>query len=121
MTITRNVLIAVAALMAVPVVASAGYSHKPQVSISGSTTHGSLVGARRSSDSLQYIGCYVRDTYTTCVARNASGTTSSCYSYDDGYRQAASAISPSSMVTFQTGSAGVCNFVTVSAMSTYLE
>jgi len=86
MDITRNSLVLFACIGSV---AYAGYTLTAPVVVTSAIAYGSLVDARDSADSTQYIGCYMQVFGSTstalsgsCVARNTSGAVLSCATTD---------------------------------------
>jgi hypothetical protein len=75
-------------LLATTVPTWAGYVSASEVSISSTgdvrLATGSMVGARYSADSTQYIGCYINAApFAVCFARDSAGTFLGCVSHEE--------------------------------------
>jgi len=112
----------VAAALA-PAVALGGQQLAPGVSITSTSTstrvRGSLIGARNSADTLQYIGCQVNYSFGYCWARDAKGTSVQCSSSEAGRMAAMRMVNATSYLDF-TIKAGSCTNIEVSNASRYL-
>lgn len=68
--------------------------------------YGTMIGARYSADTQQYIGCYDSSIYSaneiTCRATDKIGRTTYCYSSDPEYVAAVNAMTDSSYISFRT-------------------
>ncbi len=80
----------------------AGQVNQLQVTVSSGFASGSMVGARNSGDSQQYIGCEVinNGTFVICQAADKTGKPSACASNDLRYVQALKAVTDSSFLYF---------------------
>ena len=88
----------------------AGYVGIHEVDIATSATHifasGSMVGARYSADSKQYIECEIihfgldRSTAVLCSAKDSTGNLADCFSNDPRYVEAVQGMTDSSYIDF---------------------
>jgi hypothetical protein len=109
------------------VAAKAGYFASQPVLLGTSWASGSIVSARTSADTNQYIGCAARTSLSSetgqCWARDAAGNTRSCImnaAADAPLRTTAKAINNTSMVRFEFNTAtGFCTRVDVNQVSEY--
>lgn len=102
-------------------------SNSPVVVYGGGTgVTGSLISARNSSDSTQYIECtseassVSNQAVAQCMARDAAGTSFSCSSTDPKIIAVVQSISESSLVTVESDGNGKCLHVFVANSSRYL-
>ncbi|MGH8049234.1 MAG: hypothetical protein ACREPB_01090 [Arenimonas sp.] len=107
------------ALTAVAGAAMAGLSYSVPVNINDAYKYavGTMYGARASSDTVQYIGCY-HNAYSSggsanCYAVNAAGVSRSCYTTNVNMVDAIRSISDESYIYFQWNTDGTCNYVLV--------
>ena len=82
---------------------------------------GTMIGARYSSDSLQYIGCAV-NAYGgfqngSCSIRDRSGVYAYCYSSDASLIHNMRSIQPHSYIVFSWNESGQCQHVYVNTVS----
>jgi len=122
----RHVLsaFAIAALFCVAPPAHAGIKSNLGVTADPVSRYGNgAVGsARASADASQYISCYA--TYASspgafCVARDAAGTTVSCFTSDPNKVAIVSAMTSYSYVYFSFDATGTCTQILVSNSSYY--
>lgn len=94
-------------LLAATVPTRAGSVSHGGVSIfqySSTETHvnGSMVGARYSADSRQYIGCSLTSApYVQCAAQDSANNFAYCYSYDAGHIDTVQKMTDSSLIAFR--------------------
>jgi hypothetical protein len=115
-----SILCGLLAAIAVPAAAVAGFTANYQVSITNIGASGSVVGARKSNDSLQYIMC-VDGEYAYCIARDSANIVQSCWSVDDHQRAVMRAVGPASSIYFEWAGDGHCSRVFVYNGSQYLQ
>jgi len=98
----------------------AGSVIQPEVYVQVGFASGSMVGARYSTDSQQYIGCRFLNngTFVMCVATDKTGKSAACTSTDPRYATVIKAITGSSYINFEsdlgTGSCIELNVVNAS-------
>ena len=114
-----SMLCLLAAAVAVPTIAAAGYNAAYEVYIEGARAQGTIVGARRSTDPMMYMMCVDGD-YAYCIAVT-SDAVQSCYSIDDHQRAVIRSVGPTSVVYFERADDGHCDRVFVYNGSQYLE
>ena len=102
----------------------AGQKILPEVTITPRAATGSMVGARISTDSNQYIGCDFETTNgpsVTCSARDKTGKYFVCYSYHPAWATVAKAITDSSLITLRGDGVGNCGSLIVENHSSHLK
>lgn len=103
----------------------AGQRELPQVTVVSNGASGSMVGARYSNDSQQYIGCLFYETlidkFVSCTARDRTGKTFTCSSYDPRWVTVVKAISDSSYIGLVGSNNGTCTSLTIENHSRYLK
>lgn len=107
----------------------AGEKDLPEVEIgpTGTYANGSMVGARYSGDSKQYIGCTAymswAGPWTSCFARDKTGTKYFlCNSGDPKWHQVLQAMTDSSRFHITSDSAyGTCQYISVENKSSHLK
>jgi hypothetical protein len=123
---TRHVLsaLAIAALIGVAPVAHAGFKSSFGVTTDPVSRYanGTMGSARASADAVQYMSCYA--TYASsagafCVARDAAGTTVSCFTSDPNKVAIVSAMTSYSYVYFSYDASGTCTQILVQNSSYY--
>ena len=102
----------------------AGYINHYQVSVNTTTrtAYGSMVGARNSADSVQYIGCQLVNSgtpYAICSARNSAGTKGYCTTSNAMHMQQVTGLSNETYLYYQWDTNGKCTYIYSSTMSTY--
>lgn len=80
---------------------------------------GSMSSARDSSDSNQYIGCYVDTGIAVCHAQSSSGTFGMCYTTDPAKMTLARSLDSGSWLIFDWDANGVCTSIQVHNYSYY--
>jgi hypothetical protein len=108
--------------------AQAGSKNPYTVFIQSTFANGTLAGANRSANTVEYIGCYSYRTTgasaTTlgyCFAKDSFGTTRSCSTSDIGAIDTIRSINPSSYIEFGFSTNGAaCSYVYVENSSPYL-
>jgi hypothetical protein len=115
------------ALSSISIPAWAGAESAPEVEIGIFNNgfyfaSGSMAGARYSSDSQQYIGCYLlgHSDFITCWARDKTGKSLVCASNDPGWRSMVKAITDFSHIFF-TARDSICDSGGVTNESIYLK
>ena len=83
----------------------AGSAGAPEVSITRAPTYayarGSMVGARYSADSRQYIGCSINaHPFVVCSAQDSAGNFLGCVSYDAAHIASVQRMTDSSLIHF---------------------
>ncbi|MFT3807545.1 hypothetical protein [Arenimonas sp.] len=108
--------------------ANAGYQQRPQVVVSTAnrTAQGSLIGARRSPDFMQRIGCYFVEfepsfSIAVCEATDAQGNTVSCQTQSPKLIAIAQTVQPGSWLFFSANASGYCNYIQVTQFSFTIE
>ena len=87
------------------------------------TATGSIGSARNSADSVQYIECQTSvnpgatSAGVSCRAKNASGVSYSCYSFNPLIVAVAQSIGPASWIEFVGDASGVCTLIAVNNSS----
>lgn len=105
----------------------AGQKDLPEVEVGTTYAGGSMVGARYSGDSNQYIGCTAYMSWwgpwTSCSARDKTGTKYFlCGSGDQKWHQVIQAMTDSSKLYMTADSAyGTCTYISVENSSTHLK
>ena len=108
--------------------ASAGFkvSSPSSVWISDAYSYasGDLAGVRASTtNTVEYIGCYRQafpgGNWIGCQARNATGTSRSCYSNDPNMADAVAGISDDGYMFFMWDASGTCTYLEVDKFSYY--
>lgn len=104
----------------------AGEVSLPQVFVgpvgAGSGAGGSMIGARYSADTLQFIGCqYISGQFITCGARNRTGQSFFCSSTQPHIAAAAKAITDSSRISIFANASGICDQLSVENESSHLK
>lgn len=110
---TDCLVFCLALLVAAP--ATAGRVTHPPVTFSNGAAYGSMQGARRSADTVQYIGCAINSPdaqfntrYAYCDAVNAQGQRKICYTTDPGMMATAQSVSAYSYISFRTDAQNRC-------------
>jgi hypothetical protein len=80
---------------------------------------GTLMGARNSADSHQYIGCRAHQEIGYCYARDASGHNFMCSSSDPAMLTAMTAVNASSLIVVDM-QAGNCKNLEITNASNYI-
>ncbi|MCO7225003.1 hypothetical protein [Pleionea sp. CnH1-48] len=103
----------------------AGFTNHYQINVSSTTAYGSMIGARNSSDSTQYIVCsyvgFSSNPYGICSARNSAGTSKSCTTTQAHHVEQIRGLSNESYLYFQWDSNGKCTYIYSSTGSMYHE
>jgi hypothetical protein len=114
-------------LLANPVPTWAGASGAPEVLLGPNWALGSLVGARYSADSTQFIGCGVstgiNGPVTECTATDKTGAVAYCFSTDSKFSEVVQTMTSFSFIYFDyvfDGTRNNCNFIGVNNASTTL-
>lgn len=82
---------------------------------------GVLTRTRESADTREYIRCQTSsNSYSSCVARSASGDVLSCMTYDARMAEEIRSISPDSRVVFWVTGVSSCESIHVTHGSDYL-
>ena len=111
--------IALAIVMAVPAIATAGEKLKAEVNVNTyyQFAEGSMGSVRNSRDSIQYIGCYSaanRDGFLGfCKARDASGVIRACSTNQEHLVRQMTAVTDSAYIYFAWGEFGECAWIEV--------
>ncbi len=116
-----------AASAVLPAVATAGLTSTHEVGIAptpyvaGRTrAQGSMMGARNSADSVQYIGCRANQEIGYCYARDKAGKTFMCSSSAPAMLTAITAVNASSWLIIDADSIGICRNLEITNMSRYI-
>jgi hypothetical protein len=106
----------------------AGYVGHQEVSIRRVTTtyvtaSGTMVGARYSADSRQFIGCSLNTTpYVQCTAQDSANNYAYCYSYDAGHVNQIQRMTDSSTVVFELNPSDLaCSIIRIYNSSSTLK
>lgn len=113
------VLAFVAVLLAAAGIAQAGYKYLIPVYINDASryAHGSLDGALRSADGIQYIGCR-RSTFSVyCFAMNDVGLLRTCSTSDPTMMNLVHAMSNKAYLVFYWDTAGNCTSISTAELS----
>ncbi|NVJ62216.1 MAG: hypothetical protein HWE27_17650 [Gammaproteobacteria bacterium] len=102
----------------------AGSTFYSEVGISGDAAWGSMVGARKSDDNVQYIGCSVygnnSSPYIVCRARSAAGDRFHCRSSEQHFIDQIYALD--SQANFYMQREGeICSLIYTGVSSTFTE
>ncbi len=123
-----NRRIALASLISVAVAspALAGYGYLQEVSVTSTSAQGSVSGARRSADAVQYIYCAASATLSgavsgSCNARDKLGNVRSCSTTVPAMIDAIQSIDDSSFILFQVNGSGQCSSISVYRGSQYMD
>lgn len=123
-----NARLLVLACLLVAGTANAGYQYRPQVTVStvNRTAQGSLIGARRSADSLQHIGCYFLEydgslSLAVCQGTDAQGNTVSCQTQSPKLIAIAQTVHNGSWMYFASNASGYCTAIQVTQFSFMIE
>jgi hypothetical protein len=110
------------ALLSTSIPAWAGRVDLHEVLVGNSDASGSIVGARYSGDSQQYIGCTVYNPFVTCFATDKTGKSLVCTSTDPRAAIAIRAITDFSYINFSRASGtGSCTNLSVTNASRHLR
>lgn len=106
--------------------ALAGYEFLQEVSVTATSAQGSISGARRSADAVQYIYCTASATLSGaisggCNARDKLGNMRSCSTTVPAMIDAIESIDDSSFVLFQVNGSGQCSSISVYRGSQYMD
>ncbi|GEM_PF-1517957 len=103
--------------------AQAGYDGNFNVVVDDANkqVYGTLVGARRSADAVQKLGCTVKATNVFCYATNAAGAYRTCFSTDSALMTVARSINSESYLWFVWNDAGTCTSITVGLASQFKQ
>lgn len=100
--------------------ARAGLKGSYPVKITATGAYGAVGSARASADNTQYLYCAVeynsyynstKDRYMRCVARDASGTTKACSSYNPELINAVANVSSVSYIQFERDDQMYCTYL----------
>ncbi len=107
------------ALLAVAGIAQAGYKYLIPVYINDASryAYGSLDGALRSADGVQYIGCNRSTTNVYCFAMNDAGLLRACSSTDPNMIAVVRAMSNKAYLYFAWDTAGNCTSLSTAELS----
>ncbi len=121
------VAILLAASALVPAFATAGLKSTHEVAIgatpgvSGRTrAQGSIMGARNSADSVQYIGCRANQEIGYCYAKDKAGRAFMCSSSAPAMLTAITAVNASSHLIIDADGLGICRNLEITNMSRYV-
>lgn len=122
MTKLSLLLAGAVAATATPSGALAGYHQTVEVTFYSNFTYGSVSDVRRSADNVQYIQCVDYGSYGVCRARDKSGVSRACTTYDATLRALMGNINDTSLIRFQYALSGsTCALVEVTNSSIYLD
>jgi len=119
-------LVAALAAGALSFTAVAGMKTQQQVVVNEaqSSAWGDLGYARNSTNTTEYIGCYIIGSGNQgngiCTARNAAGVTRSCSTQVSAYLYTITAINSDSFVQFKWNASGQCTMLIVETNSTLM-
>lgn len=113
------VLAFAAVLLAAAGIAQAGYKYLIPVYINDASryAHGSLDGALRSADGVQYIGCNRSTSNVYCFAMNDAGLSRACSSTDPNMIAVVRAMSNKAYLYFAWDTAGNCTSLSTAELS----
>jgi hypothetical protein len=106
-------------LWATQAVAGARYGGDVTVQATYRYAFGGMGSARGSSDTTQYIGCYVQPTIAVCHAMSAGGTFAMCSTTDPNKMALARALDSGSWLFLDWDANGTCTNIQVSNYSYY--
>jgi hypothetical protein len=113
------------ALFANSIPAWAGQKSLPEVTIGTYSASGSMMGARYSGDSKQFIGCFHETAYgasVTCSAQDKTGKFFLCTKNDPRWATVVKSITDSSVIYFEAlSSGGSCNTLIIENFSSHLK
>ena len=100
----------------------AGSTYIPEVQVGSGFAHGSMVGARYSSDTLQHITCIAHNPAVTCSARDKTGKYFVCNRIDAEWAAVVRSITDSSNLHFAAAKGtATCNYLRVDNLSYHLK
>lgn len=103
----------------------AGQKSLPEVTIGTYSASGSMMGARYSGDTKQFIGCFHETAYgasVTCSAQDKTGKLFICTKNDPRWATVVKSITDSSVVYFEAlSSGGSCNTLIIENFSSHLK
>jgi hypothetical protein len=102
----------------------AGAKDTPEVTVAPNFAEGSMVGARYSADSQQYIGCSFENRSgpsVVCFAQDKTGKNYVCYKNDATWATAVKSINDFSFLRFGGTAIGSCDSLTVENSSRRLK
>lgn len=95
----------------------AGFTQRDEIQVTTTFAHGTMTGARYSTDSQQYIGCSFDNSngpFVVCSARNKAGNSFICTSTNPKIAVAVKAMTDSSYLHFNMGAGKTsCDFLLV--------
>ncbi len=106
-------------LLAMTMVANAGYRYVYQVNIGSNYAFGAIADARGSADGNQRMGCWENTSGASCYASNSAGTARSCYTTDPTMRSLVRSIGSESYIYFTFDTSGNCNYLYVENTSVF--
>ncbi len=119
----KKIVLAIILIISAPVVfAGASSYYQVTVNLSSGYAFGSMVGARNSRDTVQWIGCtrsFRSHANANCTARNAAGVYGACSTTDLGLIEALSPLADESYLVFGWNSSGTCTYIAVYNHSKY--
>ena len=100
----------------------AGSTYTPEVQVGTGFAHGSMVGARYSSDNLQHITCVAHNPAVTCSARDKTGKYFVCNKIDTRWAAAVRSITDFSFIHFAVAKGtATCGYLRVDNLSYHLK
>lgn len=113
------VLAFVAVLLAAAGIAQAGYKYLIPVVVNDTSrfAYGSLDGALRSADGIQYIGCNRSATNVYCFATNDAGLQRACSTTDPNMIAVVRAMSNKAYLYFTWDTGGNCTSISTAELS----
>ena|SRR5262245_43992545 len=110
------------ALVSQSLPAWAGAVFRREVEVVPTAASGSMVAARYSGDSQQYIGCsFSSGSFITCLATDKTGRSFVCSKNDPSWSPVVKAITDSSYLLFGTQDGVSCSALTVDNFSSGLR
>jgi hypothetical protein len=113
------------ALFSHSIPAGAGQQIPPEeVTVGTDFARGSMVGARYSKDSTQYIACDFANGLgpsVSCAARDKTGKRFYCNSFDPRWATVVKAITDSSVISFGGSIGGACTSLVIENHSSHLK
>jgi hypothetical protein len=117
------------ALLAAAGTAMAGFgygSYDNVVNVAGRAAAGGVTLSRRTADSVQYISCGLAKSVGNaesgnCYARDKNYASGFCTTQDPQMLDTLRSINASSYIFFSWNDAGVCQFITVTNSSAYIN
>ena len=117
----KKLLLALSLVIISSVVVSGVVTHtQVEVVPSSRTAYGSMVGARFSADTIQYIGCALVNSgspYAVCIVKDAANEQGYCTTNDPMHMQQVTGLNNEAYLYYQWDANGKCTYIYSQAMS----